>query len=213
MKKIIIAPDSFKETMSAEQVCGIIKACIEKHVPEAEIHCIPMSDGGEGMVEAYLSICGGQRTFARVSGPLGESVEAEYGLLPGDRAVMEMAACAGLPLVGDRKNPMEATTFGVGEMLRDAERRGIRHVLMGLGGSATNDCGIGMAAALGYIFLDAGGRAVEPKAYNLSRIAHIRKPEKRMDIRITAACDVTNPLYGETGPPIRSGNRREQTRR
>ena len=199
MKKIIIAPDSFKGTMSAKEVCDIIKACAEKYVPNADVCCIPMADGGEGMVDSYLFVCGGERVVVRVKGPLGTPVEAAYGLLPDGCAVMEMAACAGLPLVENKKNPMEATTYGVGEMLMAAQRRGVKKVLLGIGGSATNDCGIGMAAALGYVFLDADGCVVEPKACNMNKIEKIKKPERAPDLDITVACDVNNPLYGMAG--------------
>ena len=181
MKKVIIAPDSFKGTMSAGEICMIIKACIEKHVPDVDICCIPMADGGEGMVESYLSICGGERINVRVTGPLGTQIDAVYGLLPDGNAVIEMASCAGLPLVGDKKDLMNATTFGVGEMLLDAQRRGVKQVLMGLGGSATNDCGIGMAAALGYTFLDKTGRVIEPLAKNMHNIRKIIRPERAFE--------------------------------
>jgi len=199
MKKVIIAPDSFKGTMTAEKVCGIIKTCVEKHMPDAETVCIPMSDGGEGMVRSYLSVCGGEQVSAHVTGPSGDKLDAVYGLLPDGSAVMEMAACAGLPLAGERNNPMTATTYGVGEMLLDARRRGVKRVLMGIGGSATNDCGIGMAAALGYTFWGKDGSAVEPKACGMTKIEHIRKPAEIPDMHITVACDVSNPLYGPTG--------------
>lgn len=199
MKKVIIAPDSFKGTMTAEEVCAIIKASVLKYAPDAETVCIPMSDGGEGMVQSYLSFCGGEQTSANVTGPLGIKLDAVYGLLPDGSAVMEMAACAGLPLMGDKKNPMLATTYGVGEMLQQAKLRGVKRVLMGIGGSATNDCGLGMAAALGYAFLDKDDNVVEPKVCNMLRIEKIRKPAAMNDLNITVACDVNNPLFGPTG--------------
>jgi glycerate kinase len=112
---------------------------------------------------------------------------------------MEMAACAGLPLVGDEKDPLYASTYGVGELLKNAASRGVKKVLLGLGGSATNDCGIGMAAALGYRFFDTAGSLLEPLAINMSRVAHITKPSCALELAVTAACDVDNPLYGPNG--------------
>jgi glycerate kinase len=158
-----------------------------------------MADGGEGMVAAYLSVIGGERRVVRVTGPLGEPVDAAYAVLPDGSAVAEMASAAGLPQVGDRKDPLRATTRGVGEIVLDAAAHGCRRLLMGLGGSCTNDCGIGMAAALGYRFLDSSGAEVEPLAMNLGEIARIVDPRHMPDIAITAACDVDNPLVGPDG--------------
>lgn len=199
LKKIILAPDSFKGTMGAGAVCDILAEAVRRHVPEAEVVAIPMADGGEGMVEAYLNLLGGRRVPLQVQGPLGEPVDCSYGLLPDGRAVMEMAACAGLPLVGDRREPLRASTYGVGQMLRHAQALGVRQVLLGLGGSATNDCGLGMAAALGYRFLDEAGRAVEPLACNLGRISRILPPDSPPELEVAAACDVRSPLCGPTG--------------
>lgn len=134
-----------------------------------------------------------------MSGPLGDTVEACYGLLPDGGAVVEMAAAAGLPLVQGREDPLNATTRGVGELLLDAAGRGARSILLGLGGSCTNDCGIGMAAALGFRFLDGAGAEVEPLAKNLGRIAEILPPAENRLPPIRAACDVTNPLLGPRG--------------
>lgn len=199
MRKIILAPDSFKGTLSAAEVCGIWSEAVRRHVPEAEVVSIPLADGGEGMVEAYLNLLGGRRVPLQVRGPLGEPVDCSYGLLPDGRAVMEMAACAGLPLVGARREPLRASTYGVGQMLRHAQTLGVRQVLLGLGGSATNDCGLGMAAALGYRFLDEAGRPVEPLACNLGRIFRILSPESPPELEVVAACDVRSPLCGPAG--------------
>ena len=117
MKRFLLAPDSFKGTLSAQEVCAIEAAVIRKHIPDAVIRAIPMADGGEGMVESYLGIIGGQRVTASVTGPLGGTVDAVYGVLPDGSAVMEMAAAAGLPLVAGRENPLETSTYGVGELL------------------------------------------------------------------------------------------------
>lgn len=199
MKKIIIAPDSFKGTMSADTVCAVIEAALRRHMPEVQIVCLPLADGGEGMTAAYIRLLGGREIRAVVSDPQEEPVEAVYGVLNDGGAVMEMAACAGLTLVRGKPDPMRASTRGVGELLLDAQARGLHRVLLGIGGSATNDCGLGMAAALGYRFYDAGGAVLDPHAYNMGRIAHIEKPAVLPELEIVAACDVTNPLCGQNG--------------
>lgn len=199
MKRFLLAPDSFKGTLTAEEICGIESDVIHRHIPDAVIHSVPMADGGEGMTASYLRIAGGREVRVTVSGPLGDPVEAVYGILPDGSAVMEMAAAAGLPLTGGRLDPLRATTYGVGEMILDAARRGISRILLGLGGSATNDCGIGMAAALGYRFLDEAGEPLEPLAGNLGRIASIQAPDDPPLVELRAACDVDNPLLGPDG--------------
>lgn len=205
MKRFVLAPDSFKGTMSAAELCDIWEQAIQARIPGADCRRFPLADGGEGMVDALLSMCGGRKVTARVSGPFGRPVEAEYGILPGGRAVIEMAACAGLPLVGERKDPERATTYGVGELIRHAVKNGAKEVVLGLGGSATNDCGIGMAAALGYRFLDADGRPLEPLALHMERVARIERPGAPLNLRVTAACDVDNPLCGPTGATFTFG--------
>ena len=199
MKRIILAPDSFKGTLSAREVCRVEARAIRRLCPGAEVVELPMADGGEGLVDACCRLTGGTQTTVRVSGPLGDTVEACYGLLPDGGAVVEMAAAAGLPLVQGREDPLNATTRGVGELLLDAAGRGARSILLGLGGSCTNDCGIGMAAALGFRFLDGAGAEVEPLAKNLGRIAEILPPAENRLPPIRAACDVTNPLLGPRG--------------
>lgn len=211
MKTVLLAPDSFKGTISAARVCEIEAAAIRHHVPDAVIHAIPMADGGEGMVEAYLGIMGGERVTVPVTAPLGGTVEAVYGILPDGSAVMEMAAAAGLPLVQGRENPMETSTYGVGELLLHAEKQGIRQVLLGLGGSCTNDCGVGMAAALGYRFLDESGAEVEPLAKNLGEICKIAAPERLPQLELRVACDVDNPLVGERGATYTFGPQKGAT--
>lgn len=199
MKRFLLAPDSFKSTLSAAQVCDIQTRAIQSHFPDADIRAIPMADGGEGMVDAYLHILGGKQVRIPVTAPLGGTTDAAYGILPDGSAVMEMASAAGLPLVLGRENPLEATTWGVGELLLHVAGNGVRRVLIGLGGSCTNDCGIGMAAALGYRFLDRQGDTVTPLAKNLSRIEKILPPVHLPPLEIRAACDVTNPLLGPRG--------------
>lgn len=208
MNRFILAPDSFKGTMTADEVCDIWETAILHYKPTASIRRLPMADGGEGMVNAYLRILGGERFTARVSGPLGEPIDAEYGILPNGTAVLEMAACAGLPLVGEAKNPLIATTYGVGELLLYIEERGVQTALLGLGGSATNDCGIGMAAGIGYRFLDDHGNVVEPLAKNMTHIKHIQRPAKPLKLTVNAACDVDNPLYGPHGATYTFGRQK-----
>lgn len=199
MRSFLLAPDSFKGTLHAQEVCDIWERAIRARLPDAALRSFPMADGGEGMVHAYLRICGGKQVIARVSGPFGEPLEAAYGLLPDGRAVLEMAACAGLPLARGRRDPERATTYGVGEMILHAAGQGAAEILLGLGGSATNDCGMGMAAALGYRFWDGTGKPLEPLALNMGRVARIEPPATLPKIRVIAACDVDNPLFGPTG--------------
>lgn len=199
MKHIIIAPDSFKGTFSADEICDLEAAVIQRYFPDAVIDRIPMADGGEGLVEAWLKIFGGQRVSVSVTGPLGEPVDAVYGLLPDGSAVMEMAASSGLPLSAGRLDPLHASSRGVGEQILDAAGRGAARILLGLGGSATNDCGIGMAAALGFRFYDAEGAPVEPLTVNLGRIASFSEPDQLPVATVTAVCDVDSPLLGPNG--------------
>ena len=196
---ILLAPDSFKGTLSAREVCEIEARAICDTLPDAHVTLLPMADGGEGMVDACLSAFGGERAMCRVTGPDGNSVDAAYALLPDGSAALEMAAAAGLPLLRGRLDPLHATTYGVGELLRDAQRRGAGRILLGLGGSATNDCGVGMASALGWRFWDADGAQVAPLAGNLGKIAAIAPPQERFGLEVLAACDVDNPLLGAQG--------------
>lgn len=202
MKKIILIPDSFKGTMSSMRVCTIMEEAIRAHYPEAEIISVPVADGGEGSVEAFLSAVGGKRISIEVSGPYFNKMETCYGIIDDTTAVIEMACCAGLPLVGDHKDPGKTTTFGVGEMILDAVKRGCRRIIVGLGGSATNDGGVGAAAAVGVRFLDRSGNSFVPTGNCLSDIASIdmsgRSPALA-DIEIIAMCDVDNPLTGTSG--------------
>jgi len=208
MKSFVLAPDSFKGTLDATELCDIWENAILAHIPDANVRRLPMADGGEGMVASYLSVMGGRRRAVSVSGPFGAPVDAIYGILPDGSAVMEMAACAGLPLVGERKDPMHATTYGVGEMIRHLAAQGVTNILIGIGGSATNDCGIGMAAAFGYRFLDVKRIDVEPLAGNMGRIRHIVKPPFLPDLSVTVACDVVNPLYGPNGATYTYGRQK-----
>ena len=176
-KRFLLAPDSFKGTLEADAVCEILAGAIRAEVPGAQITAIPMADGGEGMTAAYLKQLGGSLVELDVTGPLGAPARGFYGMLKDGSAVIEMAAAAGLPLVGEARDPLRATTRGVGELIRHAAAQGARRILLGLGGSATNDMGAGMAAALGWRFLDESGAELAPLAENLGRVARILPPK------------------------------------
>lgn len=199
MAHILLAPDSFKGTMTALEVCEIWEQAVKARLPHMECRSIPLADGGEGMVDAYLKACGGKRITARVHGPFMEEVEAVYGLLPDGTAVLEMASCGGLPLAAGRLDPLRATTYGVGELLLHSASRGAQRVLLGLGGSATNDGGMGMAAALGYTFVDGAGCLLPPLAQHMGQVAEIQPPPMAYPLPVIAACDVDNPLCGPRG--------------
>ncbi len=196
---ILIAPDSFKGTLTAKEVCDIIGQAFKNTIKDAEITKLPAADGGEGLCACLQAVIGGEAVRAEVCGVFGEKMQAEYLLLPDKTAVIEMAACAGLPLAGKNKNPENATTFGVGELIKHAVSRGAVKILLGLGGSATNDCGLGMASALGWKFVDENGVSFMPTGETMGKIKRIIKPEKTINIPVTAACDVENPLFGENG--------------
>lgn len=196
---ILIVPDSFKGTLTAQQVCDIIGQAFAETIKNADIVKSPAADGGEGLCACMREILGGETKTAVVSGVFGKKISAEYLMLADNTAVIEMAACAGLPLAGENKNPEKATTFGVGELIIDAVSNGAEKILLGLGGSATNDCGFGMAAALGWQFVDENGKSFVPVGETLTKVVAIIKPEKSIDVPVTVACDVENPLYGENG--------------
>ncbi len=198
--RILIAPDSFKGTLTAREVCDIIGEAFKEVIPDCEITKLPAADGGEGLCACLHDILGGERLCAEVCGVFPDSrITAEYVILPDKTAVVEMAACAGLPLAGERKNPLKTTTYGVGELLLDAKKNGAKKILLGLGGSATNDCGAGMAAALGWKFLDENAKEFIPVGESLINIRKIEKTETDYSLPVTAACDVTNPLFGKNG--------------
>lgn len=201
MKKIILAPDSFKGTMTSREVCAELSAAIHQIFPEAEVVSLPVADGGEGSVDAFLAACGGEKVCAACTGPNGQAIRAEYGLLPDGTAVVEMAAAAGLPLAVP-KDPERTTTFGVGELLCHAAERGAKKIVICLGGSATNDGGCGAAAACGARFFEDRGNAFTPVGGTLRSIARIDISQMNpalAAIPIVTMCDIDNPLCGETG--------------
>ncbi len=201
--KFVLIPDSFKGTLSSSRICSILKEEILKFFPGANVVSIPVADGGEGTVAAFLEAMGGILVPAVVRGPFFEDVSCSYGILKdGSTAVIEMASCAGLPMVEGRQNPLKTTTYGVGEQILDATCRGIRKIIVGLGGSCTNDAACGLAAALGIKFYDKSGQSFVPTGGTLSRIERIDydalDPGLR-DVEIVTMCDITNPMYGPTG--------------
>lgn len=203
MEKILLVPDSFKGTLSSRQVCQVMAGQLRRFFPQAQVKSIPVADGGEGSVEAFLAAAGGERRMLTVTGPFGEPVEAFYGILgDGRTAVIEMAACAGLPLAEGRLNPERATTYGVGELLLAAKEAGCTKAILGLGGSCTNDGGAGAAAALGAKFTRADGAAFVPTGGTLGEIAALDVSpvaQALQGMELTAMCDIDNPLYGEAG--------------
>lgn len=204
IKKAVLIPDSFKGTMSSETVCGIMERSIRSRCPDCEVICLPVADGGEGTVACYLKAAGGVKVTLPAAGPFMTQVEGFYGILPGEpkTAVIEMAACAGLPLAEGMENPELATTYGVGELIRDALDKGCRRMIIGLGGSATNDGGCGMAAALGVRFLNEKGEAFVPAGGSLIQINRIDMSgldPRLKNCCITAMCDINNPMYGPQG--------------
>ncbi len=202
MRKFLLIPDSFKGTMSSAQICSLMELSIKRHYPQAQIVAIPVADGGEGSVDAFLTAMGGEKVFAEVTGPYFQPVKAFYGIVEGDTAIIEMASCAGLPLVGDDKRPDQTTTFGVGELMLHAAARGCKTIIVGLGGSATNDGGTGAAAAAGIRFLNAEGTSFVPTGGTLSHITQIdiQNRSPLLDgVKITTMCDIDNPLFGEHG--------------
>ena len=204
MQRVIVAPDSFNESLKASQVAKQISAGVKALYPAAEIVQVPLSDGGEGMTEALIAAAGGRFIDVPVTGPLGDKIKARYGMLQDGRAaVIEMAAASGLPLVPRRKrNPLLTTTRGTGELIKAALEAGCQKLIVGIGGSATNDGGAGMAQALGVKMLDSRGEDIGPGAkglLDLKRIDMSKLDPRLNEAEILVACDVDNPLYGLNG--------------
>ena len=202
MKKIICIPDSFKGTLSSSQVIQITKAGFKKHQPQIEVIGIEVADGGEGTVDAFLSISGGEKIKCVVTGPRFKRMKSFYGILPDHVAVIEMAACAGLTLVQDDPNPLITTTYGVGELMIAAWNKGCRKMIIGLGGSSTNDGGCGAAVALGYKFYDDSEQEFIPTGGTLNRIVRIDLSNIHPlihECQIITMCDIDNPMFGEQG--------------
>lgn len=203
MQNFILVPDSFKGTLSAIEVCNIMKSSIKNLYKDANIISVPVADGGEGTVDAFLYALGGEKKSVWVSDAFNEQkILAHYAMLKDNIAVIEMAACAGLPLVKNRLEPDKTTTFGVGELIIDAINSGAKKIILGLGGSATNDGSCGMAAALGVKFKDEQDQEFIPTGGTLSKIYKIDMNNiypKIKDIEFISMCDVDNPLCGRLG--------------
>lgn len=201
MNKVVLIPDSFKGTLTSIEICTIISDKMNKHFPHCHVVSIPVADGGEGSVDCFLSALGGEKIFETVSSPYFEDMESFYGLI-GDTAVIEMAACAGLPLVEDRKNPSLTTTYGVGQLIMSAAKKGCKKLIVGLGGSSTNDGGCGAAAAVGVKFYDKEGNEFIPVGKTLIDIDRIdlsHRAKELDNIEIITMCDIDNPMYGTKG--------------
>jgi len=201
--KIVIAPDSYKESLSALEVATQIEAGFREIFPDAHYFKVPMADGGEGTVHAMVAATQGYLRYVKVTGPLGQPVNAFYGVLEGRRAVIEMAAASGLALVSpESRNPLLTTTFGTGELIQAVLDEGIRHIMLGIGGSATNDGGAGMLQALGVQMLDEDGRSIGWGGGALAKLARIDVTcldPRLQQCTIEVACDVDNPLLGSSG--------------
>lgn len=207
LMKIVIAPDSFKESLTAKQVALTIAKAFNKYLPNSDIIQVPMADGGEGTSQSLVDALSGEWREVEVAGPLGSSVTARYGLvetMPGCKlAVIEMAEASGLHLVAPaQRNPAVTCSRGTGELIKDALDQGVSKIILGLGGSATNDAGVGMLQALGIKFLDAAGRPLPPGGLALSTLAQVESKnlDERLDrVDLVVACDVDNPLIGDRG--------------
>lgn len=203
--KAVIAMDSFKGSLSSMQAGRAVAAGIRRVFgKEADLVVSPLADGGEGTVDALVAGMHGSRKVVTVTGPLGERTDCTYGILKKTRtAIIEMSGAAGLTLVpAEKRNPLHTTTYGVGEVIKDAIRNGCRRFLVGIGGSATNDGGIGMLQALGYGFLDGEGKQIPPGAQGMERLKRIIDTDvlpELSECEFRVACDVTNVLCGESG--------------
>ena len=225
--KILIAIDSFKGSLSSKEAGEAIKSGILRIIPDAEVLISPLADGGEGTVETLVEALGGSLETVRVKGPLFQEVEARYGILPesrkttleaslktssknplsnGQLAVMEMSQASGITLLSPAEiNPLKTSSYGVGQMILDAYHKGCRRFLIGIGGSATNDGGIGMLTALGFRFTKEDGEEISPIGEGLKDLARIENasvPEGLLQCSFQIACDVENPLYGENGSSL-----------
>lgn len=201
--KILVASDSFKGSLSSEQIIRLVQQAAGRVFPEAQVEGLLVADGGEGTVEALVRQLGGRLRTRTVCGPLGAPVEARYGLLPGGRAIVEMAQASGLPLLrAEERDPLRATSFGTGELIRDALDQGVRDLTVAIGGSATNDGGMGALAALGVRFLDPEGRELPGCGGQLGRVCRVDCSglhPAAAGARFTVLCDVTNLLLGPAG--------------
>ena len=201
MAKFVIAPDSFKGTMSAVKVCEIIGTAVRNCFPDSQVLSLPLADGGEGTVDCLCLAIGAKPVEIETIGALGQPVKARYATM-GDTAIVEMASVAGLHLAGEHPDPGIASTRGVGVLIKHAIESGCHNILLGLGGSCTNDVGVGMASALGVRFFDRTGNEFVPTGYTLEHVKRIDSSQADALLKhckVKALCDVSNPLYGKNG--------------
>ena len=199
--RILVAPDSFKGSMSAVEVCDITRKALQASLDGCQVDCIPVADGGEGTLDSFVFACGASLFTAKVTAPDYRKVDAKFAVM-GDTAIIEMAQASGLPLTGDKNDPVRATSYGTGELILAAVDKGCSNIVLGIGGSATTDGGVGCLSALGVRFYNASGETVSADGYGMSQVERIDL--SGVDPRVsqcsfTVLCDVNNPLYGESG--------------
>jgi len=213
--KLLFASDSFKGSLTSEKTVELLGRAAREVFGECECSGVPVADGGEGTVEAVIAAEKGELVTLKVHGPLMEETESFYGIFDGDKAVIEMAAASGLPMVPEElRNPLNTTTFGTGELILDALKKGYRDISIAIGGSATNDGGMGCARALGVRFLDQNGNELEGFGRDLAKVASIDISgidERVKNSKITVMCDVTNPLCGKDGATWTFGKQKGAT--
>ena len=213
--QLLFASDSFKGSLTSGKTAELLSKAAREVFGECECSSVPVADGGEGTVEAVIAAEHGEKVAVKVHGPLMEEAESYYGVFGGDKAVIEMAAASGLPMVPEElRNPLNTTTFGTGELILDARKRGYRDISIAIGGSATNDGGMGCARALGVKFLDDEGNELEGFGRDLIRVASIDVSgldERVKESKITVMCDVTNPLCGKDGATWTFGKQKGAT--
>ncbi|MBR3165379.1 MAG: glycerate kinase [Lachnospiraceae bacterium] len=213
--KLLFASDSFKGSLTSEKTVELLSRAAREVFGECECSGVPVADGGEGTVEAVIAAEQGEQIAVKVHGPLMEETDSFYGIFDGNKAVIEMAAASGLPMVPEElRNPLNTTTFGTGELILDALKRGYRDISIAIGGSATNDGGMGCARALGVRFLDQDGNELEGFGRDLAKVASIDisgLDERVKDSKITVMCDVTNPLCGKDGATRTFGKQKGAT--
>lgn len=200
--KIVVAPDSFKGSLGAEEICEIVERVARDIFKDCEVLKIPMADGGEGTIQSILQTLQGEELSIKVCNALGEEIEARYGIFGENEAIMEMSQASGLPLIAvEKRNIMQSNTYGTGQLIADAIQRGCKKIYLGIGGSATNDLGIGCMEALGMKFLDKNEESVVPVPENFLKIQtiDIREMIDMNEVEIVIMCDVKNPLLGDRG--------------
>lgn len=213
--KFLFASDSFKGTLSSETIIRLLTASANKIFPGCQCCGVPVADGGEGTTDAVIAALNGEKRSVRVHGPLMEEIESSYGVFHGNCGIIEMAAASGLPLVpADKRNPLNTTTYGTGELIRDALEHGYTKLSIAIGGSATNDGGMGAMRALGVRFLDGEGRELEGRGADLAKVADIDTScmlPAAANAEFTVMCDVNNPLTGPDGATYTFGKQKGGT--